>query len=110
MHRGSSEGSRRFFDDLLRWAGKNPHLRVDRDGITARLHDGPGGTYLWVLNPWRKPQEVRVERSDTWGPFHTGDLLWGQERRDARGAPEIHGRTVRLSLGARDGMVVRLAG
>ena len=110
MHRRSTEGSRQFFEDLLRWAGKKPHVRVDREGITARLHDGAGGTYLWVLNPRREPQEVRLELSDAWGPFRTGGQLWGQEHSDARGVPEIEGRTVRLFVGARDGLVVRMIG
>jgi beta-galactosidase len=109
LHRVASEGTRQFFRGLLSWAGKKPHVSVDREGITARLHNGAGGTYLWVLNPLREPQEVRVELSNAWGPFRTGELLWRPEGMDARGAPEIDGRRVRLFLGARDGTVVRLS-
>jgi beta-galactosidase len=110
IHRDPNEGSRQFFGDLLRWAGKKPHVRVDPEGITARLHDGAGGTYVWVLNPRREPQEVRLALADTWGPFGTGERLWGQEHSDPRRAPEIEGRRVRLFVGDRDGLVVRLAG
>lgn len=102
MHPRVGEDSRRFFGSLLDWAGKQAHVRVDGEGITARLHEGRGGTYLWVLNPLGEPQDVRVEFSDAWGPFGAGRLLWGERE------PVIEGRTVRLFVGYRDGTVVRL--
>ncbi|HLT62399.1 MAG TPA: beta-galactosidase trimerization domain-containing protein, partial [Microlunatus sp.] len=52
--RHAEPGRERFFADLLDWAGREQLVRIsDRRGY-ARLADGDGGRFLWVLNPTRE--------------------------------------------------------
>jgi beta-galactosidase len=102
MHRHKILASRDFFARLLKWAGKTPDVRVSDERITARLHDGAGGTYLWVLNPTREKVNAQIELSNRWGPFGGGELLWGQE------SPKVDGRKVTMGVSGRDAAVVRL--
>jgi beta-galactosidase len=95
-----------FFQDLLAFAGKTPHVRSSDPLVKARLHDGPGGTYLWVANPARQPVPVWLELSQAWGPYKGGSLLWGEGVGDL----VIVERTVALTVPARDGVVIRLEG
>jgi beta-galactosidase len=91
-----------FFADLLAWAGKTPHVQSSELRLTARLHDGDGGTYLWVTNPSRERRAATLTLSDAWGPFTVAHLLWGDRE------PRVAGRTVTVAVGARDAAVVRL--
>ena len=77
-------------------------MRVSDPRITARLHDGPGGTYLWVMNPVRQPVPVRLTLGPAWGPFSTVRSLWGAEA-------TVDGRVVSMTAGARDVAVLALA-
>jgi beta-galactosidase len=60
-YRGPDRTGASFFEDILGFAGKTPRLRVSDSRISARLHDGPGGTYLWIANPKRQAIPVRIE-------------------------------------------------
>jgi len=85
----------RFFADVLAWAGRRQHVRSSDPRITARLHSGEGGTYLWVANPERRDIPVRLALSDAWGPFAEARSLWGAKA-------SVAGRTVELVAGPRD--------
>jgi hypothetical protein len=67
----------------------------------ARLHDGPGGTYLWLANPTRRERFVRLGLGSSWGPFSRAHALWGAEA-------QIDERTVTVIVGGRDVAVVAL--
>jgi len=90
-----------LFRSLLGWAGRTPHVRSSDCFIKARLHDGEGGTYLWVANPTRRDRPVRLVISDAWGPFGGARTLWG-------GECEIEEDTITLSAPARDVTVIAL--
>jgi beta-galactosidase len=90
-----------FFADVLRWAGVAPHVRSSEPRVRARLHDGAGGTTLWVANPERRALPVRLALSASWGPFSRCRSLWGAEA-------EVEGRVVTLTAGARDVAVIAL--
>jgi beta-galactosidase len=90
-----------FYAGLLDWAGGTQHVVCSEPRVKARLHDGPGGTYLWVANPVRQPLPVRLELSPAWGPFSACRSLWGAEA-------TVDGRTVALTAGARDVAVIAL--
>jgi beta-galactosidase len=49
-----------FFDGVLAFAGKTPRIKVSDSRIAVRLHEGKGGTYLWIANPKRQPIPVRI--------------------------------------------------
>jgi len=91
-----------FYADVLEWVGKTQHVICSEPRIKARLHDGAGGTYLWVANPKRQPLPVRLEISEAWGPFSSCQSLWGAEA-------AVEGRTVTLTAGARDVAVIVLS-
>jgi beta-galactosidase len=91
-----------FFRDLLPWASKTQHVCTDDPHLAARLHQGEGGTYLWVTNPTRQPRTTVLTLSERWGPYAAGALLWGE------GPLTVAERTVTLSVGARDAAVLRL--
>jgi beta-galactosidase len=50
-----------LFEGVLAFAGKTPRLRVTDPRIAARLHEGGGGTYLWIANPVRQAVPLRAE-------------------------------------------------
>jgi beta-galactosidase len=52
-----------FFEGVLAFAGKTPRLRVTDFRIAARLHEGDGGTYLWIANPLRQAVPLKAELS-----------------------------------------------
>lgn len=97
-------GARAFFAGLLEWAGVTPHVHASDQDIIARLHEDTedGALYLWALNPTREARTVRLEVADRWGTFVGARVHWGV------GAPEADGRTVDVTIGARDGAVLRL--
>jgi beta-galactosidase len=90
-----------FFAGVLAWAGKAQHVVSSDARIKARLHNGSGGTSLWVANPVRKPLPVRLTLSQKWGPFTSCHSLWGAEA-------TLDGRTIDLVAGGRDVAVVAL--
>jgi beta-galactosidase len=89
------------FMRLLTFGGVGQHVTCSDPHVKARLHDGPGGTYLWVANPTRRPRYARLTLSTAWGPFSSGQTLWG-------GGAEVDGRTIALTVGARDVSVIAL--
>lgn len=99
-------GTRAFFADALRFAGKQPQLAVSdariRDArIPARLHAGGGHTYLWVANPLRQEVGVHVQLGASWGPFVSCRSLWGPPA-------EVGERAVALMLPGREVAVIEL--
>ncbi len=90
-----------FFSGLIEWTGKPQHAVSSEPRIKARLHDGEGGTYVWIANPTREPLPVHLRLSEMWGPFSSCRSLWGAEAM-------VEGRTIRLTAGARDVTVIAL--
>ncbi|MDH7569042.1 MAG: beta-galactosidase [Armatimonadota bacterium] len=86
---------------LMEWAGKRPRVRVSDGRVTARLHAGEGGVFLWITNPVREPIPVRVELSPECGSFTRCQTHWGPPAK-------VEGRVVSLTVGARDAAVLRL--
>jgi beta-galactosidase len=99
-YRKGDEGSREFFRGLLEWAKRPQQAIVSDDTLKARLHEGPGGTYLWVINPNRVEKTVSVTLSK--GSWKAARRLWGE------GASGVQGRTVKVRLDERDAAVLRL--
>src|SRR5205807_7372336 len=51
-----------------------PHLTISDTTIIARLHEGAGGTNLWVVNPQRTPKTV-TSRLNT-GAVRSATDVW----------------------------------
>ncbi|MEO7144862.1 MAG: beta-galactosidase [Bryobacteraceae bacterium] len=97
-----SAGGRAFFEGLLAWAGVTQRVKVSDPDVQARLHEGAGGTYLWVVNPERAERRVTVKLDGAPGSLTHGEDVW-----DGRPVA-VSGRTVTVTVGDRDAAVVRL--
>ncbi|MFN2154765.1 MAG: hypothetical protein ACK2UX_05980, partial [Anaerolineae bacterium] len=90
-----------FFTGLLAYGGQGQHVVSSDPRVKARLHDGAGGTYVWVANPARQAIPVRLTFGEAWGPYATARTLWGAQA-------TVEGRTMELLAGARDVAVIGL--
>lgn len=91
--------ARAFFAGLLEWAGIARTLTVTDPLVQARLHRGPGGTVLYVVNPTRDARPVTVELP---APAASAKDVW-------RDTPiRLDGRRLSLTLSERDSAVIRL--
>jgi beta-galactosidase len=89
--------AREVFRSLL------PHkqrVSVTNPLVIARLHEGAGGTTLWVINPTRELQTVSV----------TVDGAKWREARDvwSNAEPRVHGDTIDITIGDRDAGILEL--
>lgn len=98
--RNHSPATREFFAGLLPWAGVHPRLQASDPQIRARLHEGPGGTYLWVVNPERSPRTVTITLPAN---FARATDLWQEA-----GRPSVQGRTLTTTVEDRNAAVIRL--
>lgn len=100
LHLGSD--GRLFFLSIIEWAGREQHIKCSDSRVTARLHDGEGGTYLWLTNPSDVDINVEITFSQKWGPFKDAFLLWGDNK------PEVNGRKLKALVREHDALVCRL--
>jgi beta-galactosidase len=102
-HYATNGGATTWFAAVLDWAGIEPHVRVSDAGLTARLHAGPTGRWLWVTNPTRTDREATIEIGSTWPTVSEVAALWGD-------APTLgpSGHSLAVRVAARDGLVVGL--
>jgi beta-galactosidase len=100
LHR--SPQSRTFFAGLLEWASIEQQVRSSDSEIKARLHEGAGGTYLWVVNPARASRGAEILLSTKFGPFKTATDLWQGQK------VLLEGRSVKVTVSDRDAAVIRL--
>ncbi len=98
--RNHAPATREFFAGLLAWAGVKQQVVSSDPEIKARLHRGPGGTYLWVVNPTRQPKTVNLTLP---AAFRRATDLW-QETAHAT----VAGAVVTATVGDRDAAVIRL--
>ena len=89
--------TRALFQSLL---PEKQHIAVSDARVTARLHEGAGGTFLWIVNPTRDAKSISIHLEA--GAWKSGEDLW--EGTNAR----VNGDTVQIDLPERDGAVLRL--
>jgi len=98
------EGTRTFFASLLEWAGQKQLTKVSDPTIQARLHSGPGGNYLWVINPGRSPKTITVTLdSSRAGSFSTARELWQKDTPPVK----IAGNQLQLTVQDRNAAVIK---
>jgi beta-galactosidase len=73
---------------------------VSDPSITARLHEGPAGTILWVVNPTREAKSISISLAG--GAWRSAKDLWAGL--DA----QVEGENVGLTIPDRDAAVLRL--
>jgi beta-galactosidase len=94
---------RQWFRSVLDWAAVDQHVRLSEPGVTARLHHGPSGLWLWVTNPSPEPRTVRGHVGPSWEPISKADVVWGSE------TVTVAGSRIDLTVGGRDAVVARLS-
>ena len=95
--RKQQAGTREAFRALL---PNRQRVTVSDPAVIARLHEGTGGTVLWVMNPARQAKTVTAEVAG--GPWRSARDLWGQTR------PEVKGSAITVTVPERDGAVLKL--
>ncbi|HEV7717417.1 MAG TPA: alpha-amylase family protein [Arsenicitalea sp.] len=98
--RHHSEGSRKFFRSLLDWAGARPRVTTSNAKLTARLHEGTGGKWLWVLNPSREAQDAVIALPEDLQAFN---VHWG-----ASTAARIEAGKLAVRVEARDAVILAI--
>ncbi|WP_161605995.1 beta-galactosidase [Microlunatus speluncae] len=95
-------GRERFFADLLGWAGREQQVITSDRRSYARLSDGDGGRYLWVLNPTRQPITPTITLSGASAAITSVVALRSAE------AKAVDDHTLEVTVPARDAGVFRL--
>jgi beta-galactosidase len=98
--RSHTPATREFFAGLLEWAGVQQQAKSSDPEVKARLHQGAGGTYLWVVNPTRTARTVKISLPST---FQRAEDLWQESSR-----PTVTGNTVAVAVEDRNAAVIRL--
>jgi beta-galactosidase len=62
-YRAPDRSETSFFEGILAFAGKKKRIDVSDTRIAVRLHEGKGGTYLWIANPRRHAIPVTIKLS-----------------------------------------------
>ncbi len=100
------DGPAPFYAQVLAYGsaygGVEQHVISSDPSITARLHSGAGGDYLWVANPTRQPRPVQLRLGSAWGPYRAVRSLWGAEA-------SVTGQCVTLVCPERDVCVLALS-
>ncbi len=78
--------SREYFGNLLRWAGRTPHVKCSDHRLVARLHQGDVYRMLWIVNSSREPIRAELELAEEWGPFNEYEILLSNGTLSASGA------------------------
>jgi beta-galactosidase len=100
LHHGKE--TRALFASFLSMACSTARLRVDDNEVQTRIHEGEGGSYLWVTNPTRQTRPVTISLNPELGRFAMGDDKWGKL------AVKVSGSTVAVTVPARDAAVIAL--
>ena len=86
-----------YFANVFEWTGKTRNVVCDNRALQVRLHRGPAGGALWIVNSTRETQRATV----TPGPEHAGlkiaGAYWGEGSGGAVSVPPRDVLILRLS-------------
>jgi len=83
-------------------AGVAPQVTIDDKSVQARLHQGAGGTYLWVTNPTPGNRTVKVGLAAGAQSYKSGEDIWGKQ------TVAMDARQLTVDVGGRDAAVIAL--
>jgi beta-galactosidase len=89
--------ARAFFERMLT---KKRRVTVSDSSVVARLHEGSGGSVLWVVNPSRQSKSVTITVDG--GSWSSATDLWSAAR------AQVNGGVVRVTVADRDAAVIHL--
>ncbi len=95
-------GTKDLFAGLPAMAGLTPQVTIDDKSVQARLHQGAGGTYLWITNQMRNARSVKVGIASSAGNFTSGEDLWGKQ------PVTLNGQQIAVTIPGRDAAVIAL--
>ena len=98
LHHGAA--TRELFAGFLKTAGVTQLIAIDDATVQARLHQGEGGTHIWVTNTTRAEKKVTVTLAT--GEFSSAEDVWGGV------AIAQSGRRFTMAVPARDAVVAML--
>jgi beta-galactosidase len=101
LHHGKE--TRALFASFLKMADITPRVTANDNEVQARVHQGAGGTYLWVTNPTRTARPVTVSVNPDLCGLSSGEDKWG--KLDIK----ISGQQVTVNVPARDAAVIALS-
>lgn len=90
------------FEDLLGWAGIRPPTHSTNQTVLCRLHDGPEGRVLWLLNPSRSEEASTIVVEG--GVGAGARAAWGSDA----DVEVVDGERLRVRVAPRDALVLRL--
>ena len=90
-----------FFARLLKRGGLEPQLRTDNSAVQARLHNGAGGRFLWIINPTRSEAKATVTLNVD-PAFRSAEDIWNH-RSVVAGE-----RSITITVPGRDAAVLAL--
>jgi beta-galactosidase len=100
LHHGAE--TKAMFAGFLKMARVTPQVSIDDNAVQARLHQGQGGTYLWVTNPTTSARTVKVSFEPGVGKFGRAEDLWGKL------AIKLEDQQVAVNLPPKDAAVIAL--
>jgi beta-galactosidase len=74
----SSAENLSYFAKVFEWTGRARNLSTDNAAVIARLHRGDNGAALYVLNPTRSEQKVRVTLGEAHAGLKVNGAYWGK--------------------------------
>lgn len=83
-----------FFAEIASWAGIRRHVALSNNAVFARVHRGANGSFLWLVNPTREPQETTVELAEADERLSAGPLPWPIGSRTEGGTVRVPARDV----------------
>ena len=84
-----------YFAEVFAWTGRTQQVKTGNANVFARLHEGPQGRVLWLINQTREAQPATVEVDGK--PVSFGAAYWGEA-----------GAGATVTVPARDVVVVRV--
>lgn len=89
--------------DSLTYSSVQPRIAPMHDAIKARLHKGPSGDFLWVVNTFTKEVVTDITLLPILGEYHTAEDLASESK------VEFNDHVLTLSLGPLQGAVLKLS-
>ena len=62
---------------MFEWTGRSPNLTTGNPALIARLHVGPEGGAVYVLNPTRSEQKATIALGDAHKSLKIDGAYWG---------------------------------
>jgi beta-galactosidase len=101
-NRSQDSDTKRFFANLLKWAGKDQHVTSTDSRIIARLHTDGSSRYLWIVNSDREDISTKLRLSARWGSYEKCRVITGQAE------PTVRNRVITTDVPARTVLVLEL--